>query len=66
MSIYHGIDSNTHLAQYLKGVLNMEVLQGAFYQQKALLEAFSVIVKTLPMALYLDIIIVYARSTNQV
>ena len=29
----------------------MEVLQGAFYQQKAQLEAFSVIVKTLPMAL---------------
>ena len=40
---------NAQLAQCPNGVLNLKALVGAFNQQKALLRAFSIIVKVLPM-----------------
>ena len=40
---YHGV--NSHLAQCLNSVLNVKALEGAFNQEKALVEAFSVIVQ---------------------
>ena len=41
---YAGV--NAHLAQCLNSVLNVKVLVGAFNQEKALVGAFSVIVKS--------------------
>ena len=41
---YHGV--NNCLAKFLNCVLNVKVLVGAFDQEKALVEAFSVIVRT--------------------
>ena len=44
MSTYGGV--NAHLALCLSSVLNVKVLVGTFNQEKALVGAFSVIVKT--------------------
>ena len=44
MSTYRGV--NTRLAWCLNSVLNVKTLVGAFNQEKALVGAFSVIVKT--------------------
>ena len=44
MSTYRGV--NVHLAQCLNSVLNVKALEDIFYQEKALVGAFSVIVKT--------------------
>ena len=46
-STYRGV--NARLAQCLNSVLNVKALVGAFNQEKVLVGAFSVIVKTLPM-----------------
>ena len=40
---------NACLAKCLSSVLNVKALEGTFNQEKALVGAFSVIVKTLPM-----------------
>ena len=44
MSTYRGV--NARLAECLNSVLNVKALVGAFNQEKALVGAFSVIVKT--------------------
>ena len=44
MSTYRGV--NTRLALCLNSVLNVKALVGSFIQEKALVGAFSVIVKT--------------------
>ena len=44
MSTYRGV--NAHLSKCLNSVLNVKAVVGAFNQEKALLGAFSVIVKT--------------------
>ena len=44
---FHGV--NARLALCLYSVLNVKVLLGAFIQEKALVEAFSVIVMWKPM-----------------
>ena len=43
-STYRGV--NVHSAKCLNSVLNVKALEGAFNQEKALVGAFSVIVKT--------------------
>ena len=45
MSTYSGV--NAHLAYCLNSVLNVKSLVGAFNQEKAVVGAFSVIVKSL-------------------
>ena len=55
MSTYSGV--NVCLAWCLNSVLNVKVLVGAFNQEKALVGAFSVIVKTVVEPLYTALIV---------
>ena len=47
MSTYRGVNVNVDLAECLDSVLNVKALVDTFNQDKALVGAFSVIVKTL-------------------